>query len=74
MGVAASTKVQLYELPALPSGLLGTITGLLGARAEAAIELTDLPGVRDIVKSIPGSILVAPEAAQARLPYDIGWP
>jgi hypothetical protein len=38
---------------------------------EDARSLIDLPIARALLRGIPGSVLVAPEGAQARLPYDI---
>jgi protease-4 len=73
MKVAPGARVQLVELPAEPTSLLGKVTGLLGVHADAPVSLTDLPVIKELVRGIPASILVAPEQAQARLPYDITW-
>jgi protease IV len=73
MGLPAATKVQLVELPALPSSLLGTIGKLIGAQADTALSLTDLPVVRELLQGVPASLLVSPGGAQARLPFDIVW-
>jgi protease-4 len=69
MKLAPATKVTLVELPAPPSSVLGTVGKLLGVHEQASIF--DLPIARALLHGIPGSVLVAPEGAQARLPYDI---
>ena len=73
MGLPAATKIQLVELPALPSSLLGAIGKLIGAEASAALSITDLPVVRDLLQGVPASLLISPGGAQARLPFDIIW-
>jgi protease-4 len=73
MKLGTDAKVQLVELPAMPASLLGKVTGLLGVHAEAPVSLTDLPVIKDLVRGVAPSILVAPEQAQARLPYDLSW-
>jgi protease IV len=73
MGLSRDTKVQLYELPKVSGGLLGLLGPLLGAQAQAkpTVEITDLPVIRDLLRGVPGSVLVAPHVPQARLPYDV---
>ncbi len=75
MGLSASTKIELVELPETPPGLLGTIGDLLGLHAatDPMLGLANLTGVAEILRSIPASILVAPESAQARLPVQFSW-
>jgi protease-4 len=73
MGIATSTRVALIELPKQSGGLLGMLGSLLGAQAKPQLSITDLPVVRDLVRGVPGSVLVAPDAPQARLPYDISF-
>jgi len=50
--------------------------GLATARAgdDALGTLLGLAGVRDLVRAIPLSVLLAPETAQARLPALVSWP
>jgi protease-4 len=69
MGLDPSTRVTLYELPKVSSSLLGTVTSLLGAQAET--HMFELPIIRSLMRGLPASLLVNPEAAQARLPYDV---
>ena len=71
MGLPPRTKVQIYELPKLSGGLLGTVGKLFGAQAKPALQVTDLPVIRELVRGVPGSVLVSPDSPQARLPYDI---
>jgi hypothetical protein len=72
--------VQLYELPSVPASLLGWVGRLLGARAEAAPAagvldaLGELPALRELVRGLAPSILLAPSDPQARLPFEITWP
>ena len=73
MKLAPGARVQLVELPSSPPSLLGTLTSLLGAHAEAPMALTDLPLVKSFLAGIPASVLAQPDAAQARLPNDIVW-
>jgi protease IV len=73
MGLDATTKVQIYELPKLSTSLLGRLIGLASAQAKPTIQLTDLPVIRELVRGVPGSVLVSPDSPQARLPYDISF-
>jgi protease IV len=72
MGIAPATRLQLYELPSVPSSLLGTLGNLLGARDDT-VAVTDLPVFRQLLEGVPASVLVAPGEAHARLPFDIAW-
>ena len=71
MGLAPDTRVQLFELPDVPSSLFGMLGNLLGVRAEAPVQVTDLPIIKEFLSGLPTSVLVGSDAAQARLPYDI---
>jgi protease-4 len=78
-GIAPGTEVELVELPAVYGGILGTIGGLLGGREQArgaevpGLSFAELPLVRELVRGVPASMLVSPNAAQARLPFDVSW-
>ena len=84
IGLPADARVQLHELPELPTSLLGRIGKLLGASAGAAPgeigasgalgALDALPALRELVRGVAPSVLVAPGAPQARLPFEITWP
>ena len=69
MHLEPATKIQLVELPEPPQSLLGAAGKLLGVHEDEG--LFALPLTRELVRGIPGSVLAAPEGAQARLPYDI---
>jgi protease-4 len=73
MGIGSTAKIQIVELPAVPSTLLGAIGKLFGAEAEASLSLTDLPVIRDLLRGVPASVLVAPGVPHTRLPFDIVW-
>lgn len=73
IGISLDTRVQLYELPNLPSSLLGTLGNLIGLEAQQSVSATDLPVIRDLVRGVPASVLVNPTAPQARLPVDFTW-
>jgi len=73
MGLGRDTRVQLYELPKVPTSLLGTLGRLLGVSAEVPVSIADLPAVRALVHGVPASVLVAPSVPQARLPFDLSW-
>src|SRR5690606_29262923 len=73
MGLSLDTKVQIYELPKATGGMLEQLKGLFGGGAQATphLQITDLPVVRDLLRGLPASVLVSPDAPQARLPYQI---
>jgi len=73
MGIAPGDNVQLYELPKLPSSLLGTLGSLLGVDAADTLSVTDLPAIKDLLRGVPASVLVTPGVAYTRLPFDIIW-
>jgi protease-4 len=74
MGLDADADVQLVEMPELPTGLVEVVTTLLGADATAARDpLLALPLVRELLRAVPASLVLAPDALQARLPYDISF-
>jgi protease-4 len=72
LGLPRGAKVALVELPDVPSSIFGVLGSLLGAQAEAP-SLLELPLLRELLRSVPASLLVSPGAAQARLPFDISW-
>jgi protease-4 len=73
MGVSADTKIEIVELPKPPKSMFGTLGRLLGIHADTAttIPFTELPLVKEILRGIPASVLLAPSTPQARLPVDI---
>jgi protease-4 len=76
MGIDKYERVQLYELPNLPTGLFGQLGKLIGLRVEdqqKTITPLDLPIMRDLLQGVPGSVLVDPSKPQARMPFDLSW-
>lgn len=73
MGLSVDTRVQLVELPSVPASLLGTLGSLigLGAAASPGLSVTDVPAIRELLRGVPASVLAAPGAPQARLPFAI---
>jgi len=77
MGLSADARVQIYELPVAPQSLASQIGRLLGVRAEEPGLLGGLEGVpalRELVRGVAPSVLVAPASPQARLPFELTWP
>lgn len=72
MGLAPGTRLQLHELPGVPTSLLGALGNLLGVRDDG-FAITDLPVIRQLLEGVPASVLVAPGEAHTRLPFDIAW-
>jgi protease-4 len=70
MKLDPATKITITESPSVAASILGTFGKLLGAHDDAA-SMIELPLVRAMLRGIPASVLVAPDGAQARLPYDI---
>ncbi len=74
MGLGPDDKVRIIALPRVSSGLLGQLLGLGGAAArEPTLGVADLPVMRALIDAVPPSVLVAPRAPQARLPFDVVW-
>jgi protease-4 len=68
MHLPPHAKIDLEELPKLPTSLLGVI-GNLFTRAPAELPLSELPVFKALVRGVPPSLLVEPDTAQMRLPY-----
>jgi protease-4 len=75
LGLGTDERVQLVELPNLPSGIFGALGKLVGLEANppAQAQVTDLPLIRQVLQGVPSSLLVDPSKPQARLPYDFNW-
>jgi protease-4 len=72
MHLDPDTRVDLLELPKQPASLLGTLGTLIGADSQdKASSLLDLPLVRQLLREVPASMLVAPDVPQERLPFEI---
>jgi protease-4 len=76
-GLPEDEKVQIVSLPAEPESVLGQVLRLAGMSASeggaglGAMRLAELPLVGDLLALLPGSLLVAPDVPQARLPFAI---
>jgi len=70
-GLRADQPVEVVDSPEEPS-LLTTLLGLLGfgQESKAPEPLMLIPGVADLARALPGSLLVEPNVPQARLD---GW-
>jgi len=68
MHLGPHAKVDLEELPKVPTSLLGVI-GNLFSRGPAELPLSELPMWKALVRGVPPSLLAEPDAAQMRLPY-----
>ena len=73
MGLGASDKITLRELPDQPTSLLSALGNFLGISDERSLQLTDLPGIKQLLRGVPASVLVGQGQPQARLPFDISW-
>jgi protease-4 len=73
MKLQLSTRVQLIELPSLPSSLFGPLGRLIGVQAQQQLSIADLPLFRELLRGIPASLLIDDARAQARLPFEISW-
>ena len=68
MHLAPNTKLDLREFPKVGTSVLGWI-GKLISSPQHELPLTELPVFKELVRGVPPSILVEPDAAQMRLPY-----
>ena len=70
IGLAADADLELIELPRRGS-VLGPLGELLGVSAAGAPVWPS--AIAALLAAVPASILVAPTAPQARLPFDVIW-
>ncbi len=68
-GLGEWEAVELRGTPDEPSTLVGQLLRLLGVHADEreAAALAAVPGVRDLLRALPGSLLLAPSTPQARM-------
>ena len=64
-GLSASERVQWIHLPVASGGLLRSLLGF------GAAAVTEQSAISRLFELLPASLLVAPHAAQTRLPFDI---
>jgi protease-4 len=70
LGLAAGDRVRLLHLPRADKSLLGRLVGsFLSSSPE--LGLGDLGAARAVLDVVPPSVLVDPDAPQARVPFDI---
>ena len=63
IGLAASDRVQLRELPDQPASLLGALGTLIGVSGERTPGPLELPALRALLLGVPASLLVDPGQA-----------
>jgi protease IV len=73
IGLAASDRVELRELPEQPASLLGALGTLIGVSDERTLGPSELPAIKQLLRGVPASVLVDQSKPQARLPFDIAW-
>ncbi|HEX8111394.1 MAG TPA: signal peptide peptidase SppA, partial [Kofleriaceae bacterium] len=77
IGLAATDKIQLRELPDQPASLLGALGVLIGVSGgvsgERTLGLSELPALRQLLQGVPASLLVDQSKPQARLPFTLSW-
>ncbi|MGH7338171.1 MAG: hypothetical protein ACREI7_11360, partial [Myxococcota bacterium] len=72
-GIALHERVRIVELPKPQGGLLNFLLSNI-VRAEAPqLGIGDLAILKQLLRAVPPSLLVAPETPQARLPFEIIW-
>jgi protease-4 len=69
-GMGERELAQLQLLPRPPRSLIQQLTGLPGVKSDS---LDWIPGVREVLRALPGSLLWQPRSLQTRLPYSIVW-
>jgi hypothetical protein len=62
--------VEIVMLPREPTSIIGTLLKAAGGEEEKTQVFT-IPTVRAILRALPGSFVLEPDAPQARLPYQI---
>ena len=72
-GLGKDARVRVVELPKQSRGLLDLLLGGVVRARAPAIDLSGLAILREVLRAVPASLLVAPESAQARLPFEITW-
>ena len=74
-GLGANQRAALLLLPKPGPGLVQQLLGLpsIAGDENGVVSLDWLPGARAFFNALPASLLVEPEAAQARLPFTIVW-
>jgi protease IV len=71
LGLGAADRVRLLHLPRPSTNILTRILGAFISSPEPSLGLGDLPAARALLDTVPASVLVDPDAPQARLPFEV---
>ena len=67
-GLGEWEPVELEALPDEPTTLLGQLLALLGIRVEGEVSaLKIVPGIVELLRALPASVMAAPSTPQARM-------
>ncbi len=69
-GLPLDTRLEILEYPKLQTSVIGVISKLL-MTSQPELPLAQLPVIKELLRAVPPSMLLAPESAQMRLPYDL---
>ena len=72
-GIPPGTRLEILEYPKISTSLFGVIGKLL-TTSQPELPLSELPVFKALVRAVPPSMLLAPESAQMRLPYELQLP
>lgn len=72
-GLPEGALAELVILPVAQAGLLQQLTGLPGTSTGLPSPISLIPGGAKLLRALPGSLIVAPDAPQARLPFTVDW-
>ena len=70
IGLPLETRLEISEYPKVSISVLGTLGKLL-VTSQPVVPLSELPVFKQLVRGLPPSLLLAPESAQMRLPYEL---
>ena len=73
VGLPLDAQLEILEYPKISTSLLGVIGKLL-TTSQPELPLSELPVFKALVRAVPPSMLLAPESAQMRLPYELELP
>ncbi len=68
-GLTPGQEVELRAFPEEPTTLLGQLAQRLGIKLDERV--LPFPGFSELLRALPGSLLVAPSTAQARMEVDL---
>lgn len=70
IGLPLGTRLEISEYPKVSTSVIGVIGKLL-TTSQPVVPLSELPVFKELARAIPPSLLVSPESAQMRLPYQL---